>query len=80
LALLGVWLLFTDRLISRGSHLREIAGKDEMISHLTKTLEVRDQQVAVRDDQMQKLLANSDLTVQLLQSVAREARRGDLAS
>lgn len=80
LILLAVWLIFTDRLISRGSHLREIAGKDDQISYLRKALDRREEQVAVRDEQMQKLLTNSDLTVQLLQSVAREARRGDLAS
>ena len=76
---LAVWLVFTDRLISRGSHLREIAGKDELVAYLRKTLEIRDAEAALRTEQMNKLLTNSDLTVQLLQSVAREARRGDVA-
>lgn len=79
LILLAVWLIFTDRLISRGSHLREVAGKDDHIAYLRKTLEVRDEQARIRDEQVQKLLTNSDLTVSLLQSIAREARRGDVA-
>ena len=79
LVLLVVWLIFTDRLISRSSHLREVAAKDTVITYLSTALDKRDEQVAVRDEQMQKLLTNSDLTVQLLQSVAREARRGDVA-
>lgn len=80
LILMAVWLIFTDRLIPRSSHLREITGKDDHIAYLRKTLEVRDEQARIRDEQVQKLLINSDLTVSLLQSVAREARRGDLAS
>lgn len=80
LVLILVWFLFTDRLVTRSSHLREVAEKDDHIGYLRKTLEVREEQVRIRDEQMQKLLTNSDLTVQLLQSIAREARRGDLAS
>lgn len=76
LILMAVWLIFTDRLIPRASHLREVAEKDNFIAYLEKTLNVRDEQVRVRDEQMSKLLTNSDLTVQLLQSVAREARGG----
>lgn len=79
LVLLLIWMLFTDRIVTRGSHLREIADKDSHIAYLRKTLEVRDEQVRVRDEQMQKLLTNTDLTVQLLHSIAREAR-GDVAS
>lgn len=78
LVLLLVWFLFTDRIVTRGSHLREVADKDSHIAYLRKTLEVRDEQVRIRDDQIQKLLTNSDLTVQLLQSIAKEARRGDV--
>jgi hypothetical protein len=80
LVLILIWFLFTDRLVTRGSHLREITEKDSHIAYLRKTLEVRDEQVRIRDEQIQKLLTNSDLTVQLLQSIAREARRGDLES
>jgi hypothetical protein len=80
LVLVLVWFLFTDRLVTRNSHLREIRDKSDHIGYLRKTLEVRDEQVRIRDEQIQKLLTNSDLTVQLLQSIAREARRGDLAS
>jgi hypothetical protein len=79
LILMAVWFVFTDRLIPRASHLREISQKDDHIAYLRKTVEVRDEQVRIRDEQMQKLLANTDLTVQLLQSVSRDARR-DVAS
>jgi uncharacterized protein (DUF3084 family) len=82
LILLAVWLIFTDRLIPRASHLREMSQKDDHIAYLRKTVDVRDEQVRIRDEQIQKLLTNSDLTVQLLQSlqsVVREARRGDVA-
>jgi hypothetical protein len=78
LVIMVVWFIFTDRLVPRGSHLRLIADKDDHIRYLRQTLEVRDEQVRIRDEQIQKLLSNSDLTVQLLQSIAREARRGDV--
>lgn len=77
LILLAVWFIFTDRLVTRGSHLREVAHKDDHIAYLRKTLEVRDEQARIRDEQVQKLLTNSDLTVTLLTSIAREAHRGD---
>jgi hypothetical protein len=78
LVIMVVWFIFTDRLVPRGSHLRLIGDKDDHIKYLRQTLEVRDEQVRIRDEQIQKLLSNSDLTVQLLQSIAREARRGDV--
>jgi hypothetical protein len=78
LVIMVVWFIFTDRLVPLGSHLRLIGDKDDHIKYLRQTLEVRDEQVRIRDEQIQKLLSNSDLTVQLLQSIAREARRGDV--
>lgn len=77
LVALAVWFMFTDRLISRGSHLREVADKNDHITYLRKTLEVRDEQIKVQDAHIQRLLTNSDLTVQLLQSLDRQARRAD---
>lgn len=78
LVILVVWLIFTDRLIPRSSHMREVAAKDTVITYLSTALETRDQEAALRTEQMQKLLVNSDLTVQMLTSIAREAHRGDL--
>lgn len=78
LVIMVVWFIFTDRLVPRGSHLRLITDKEDHINYLRRTLEVRDEQVRIRDEQIQKLLSNSDLTVQLLQSIAREARRRDV--
>lgn len=79
--LLVVTLILTGRLIARSVHEDRIKDKDDQIANLRSTLAVRDEQVRVRDEQTTKLLAQSDLTVQLLQSLAREAGRdGDMAS
>ncbi|MFI1197684.1 hypothetical protein ACH4T9_31110 [Micromonospora sp. NPDC020750] len=76
-----VGLVLTGRLIARSVHEDRIKDKDDQIASLRSTLTVRDEQVRVRDEQTTKLLAQSDLTVQLLQSLAREAGRdGDMAS
>lgn len=74
-----VGLVLTGRLIARSVHEDRIKDKDDQISHLRATLAVRDEQVRVRDEQVSKLLPNTDLTVQLLQGLAREAGRDDLA-
>lgn len=68
-------LVLTGRLITRLAHEDRIRDKDDVIRDLRETLRVRDEQVRVRDEQTTKLLAQSDLTVQLLQSLAREAGR-----
>ncbi|MFG1776604.1 hypothetical protein ACGFIG_09265 [Micromonospora sp. NPDC049048] len=73
-----VGLVLTGRLIARSVHEDRIKDKDDQIANLRQTLTVRDEQVRVRDEQTTKLLAQSDLTVQLLQSLAREAGRHDL--
>jgi hypothetical protein len=73
-----VGLVLTGRLIARSVHEDRIKDKDDQIASLRSTLTVRDEQVRVRDEQTTKLLAQSDLTVQLLQSLAREAGRHDL--
>lgn len=72
-------LVLTGRLIARSVHEDRVKDKDDQIANLRQTLTVRDEQVRVRDEQTTKLLAQSDLTVQLLQSLAREAGR-DVAS
>ncbi|MEV6798551.1 hypothetical protein AB0M91_09405 [Micromonospora rifamycinica] len=74
-----VGLVLTGRLVPRSVHEDRIRDKDDQLTNLRQTLTVRDEQVRVRDEQTTKLLAQSDLTVQLLQSLAREAGR-DVAS
>lgn len=71
---MAVWLIYTGRLISRTAHEDRIADLTKHVEYLRKTLEVRDEEVRIRSEQVQKLLTNSDLTVQLLQSLQREAR------
>lgn len=78
--LLVVVLILTGRLVSRSVYEDRIKDKDAQIASLQAALAARDEQVRVRDEQTQKLLTQSDLTVQLLQSLAREAGRNDLAS
>ncbi|MEW2442777.1 hypothetical protein GA0070622_1178 [Micromonospora sediminicola] len=73
-----VALVLTGRLVPRTVHEDRVRDKDDQIAHLRATLAVRDEQVRVRDEQVQKLLPNTDLTVQLLQGLAREAGRHDL--
>lgn len=81
-AIAGVFVLLMafGRLIARSVHEDRIKDKDDQIASLRETLTVRDEQVRVRDEQTTKLLAQSDLTVQLLQSLAKEAGRNDVAS
>lgn len=81
-AIAGIFMLFMafGRLIARSVHEDRVRDKDDQIVNLRETLKVRDEQVRVRDEQTTKLLAQSDLTVQLLQSLAKEAGRNDVAS
>lgn len=87
LLLFVVGLVLTGRLVSRGVHEDRIRDKDQQITRLEKTLDARDETIrvqnermAVRDEQLSKLLAQSELTVQLLTSLAREAGHADLAT
>ncbi|MFI6228870.1 hypothetical protein ACIBCR_16325 [Micromonospora echinospora] len=73
-----VLLILTGRLLTRPAHEDRIRDKNDQITYLQGALATRDEQVRVRDEQTTKLLAQSDLTVQLLQSLAREAGRHDL--
>ncbi|MEU5668941.1 hypothetical protein ABZ749_00960 [Micromonospora sp. NPDC047753] len=75
-----VLLVLTGRLVSRSVHEDRIKDKDGQIADLKETVKVKDEQIRVRDDQLTKLLPNSDLTVRLLQGLAREAGRDDLAT
>lgn len=75
-----VVLILTGRLVARSVYEDRIKDKDAQIASLQAALAAKDEQVRVRDEQTQKLLTQSDLTVQLLQSLAREAGRDDLAS
>lgn len=75
-----VALVLTGRLVPRSVHEDRVRDKAEQVTYLQQTLAVRDEQVRVRDEQVQKLLPNSDLTIQLLQGLAREAGRDDLVA
>lgn len=75
-----VVLIVTSRLIPRPTHEDRIRDKDQQIAYLQATLAVRDEELKVRGGQVEKLLTQSDLTVQLLQSLAREAGRDDVAA
>ncbi|MCT2279312.1 hypothetical protein [Micromonospora chalcea] len=81
-AIAGVFVLLMaiGRLIPRSSHEDRVGDYKERIANLEATLAVRDEQIRVRDEQVTKLLPNTDLTVRLLQGLAREAGRHDLAS
>ncbi|MEU4570737.1 hypothetical protein [Micromonospora sp. NPDC023956] len=75
-----IGLVLTGRLVPRTVHEDRVRDKAEQVVYLQQTLAVRDEQVRVRDEQVQKLLPNSDLTIQLLQGLAREAGRDDLVA
>lgn len=75
-----VTLILLGRLVPRSVLEDRVRDKVERIVYLEATLAVRDEQVRVRDEQTQHLLQQSNLTVQLLQSLAREAGRDDLAA
>ena len=79
--LVAVLLILAGRIVPRRTHEDRIRDKDSQITYLQQTLGVRDEELQVRSEQLQKLLTQSDLTVQLLQSLAREAgARGNVAS
>lgn len=69
-----VYMVLTGRLVTRQAHMDRIADKDAQIAYLQAADAVRVEQVRVRDEQISKLLPQSDLTVQLLQGLTREAR------
>jgi hypothetical protein len=75
-----VLLVLVGRLVPRKMHEERIGDKDQQIVYLQQTVQVRDEQAAVRDEQLQKLLTNSDLTVQLLRALSKEAGRDDLVA
>ena len=74
------WALARGLIVTRREHDNRIGDKDAQIAYLRETLATRDQEAAVRSEQIGKLLTNTDLTVQLLQGVHREATRGDMAT
>lgn len=79
--LIIVMLIVVGRLVPRATHVDRVSDKDAQITYLQQTLAVRDAELGVRSAQVDKLMTQSDLTVQLLQSLAREAgARGDMAS
>lgn len=80
IVLFVVTLIIVGRLVPRSVHEDRIKDKDQQIAYLQQTVQVRDEQARVRDEQLQKLLPNSDLTVQLLRALAKEAGRDDLVA
>lgn len=72
------WFLATGRAVTRREHDNRVADKDAVIADLRETLKIRDQEAAIRTEQIGKLLTNTDLTVALLQGLTREVRRADL--
>lgn len=81
-AIAGVFVLLMafGRLIPRSTHEDRVRDKDTQIADQKATIAVKDEQIRVRDEQLSKLLPNSDLTVRILQGIAREAGRDDLAA
>jgi hypothetical protein len=77
---LVVALVLTGRLVSRSVHEDRIRDKDAQIDYLRATLASREEELRVRGQQVDRLLTQSDLTVQLLQSLAREAGRDDVVA
>lgn len=75
-----VALVLTGRLMTRAAHEDRIRDHKDRITYLEATLSSRDDELRVRGQQVDKLLAQSELTVQLLQSIAREAGHDDLAA
>lgn len=80
LVALVVLLVLTGRLLPRSAHEDRVSDKDQQIGYLQQTLTSRDEELRVRGQQVDKLLTQSDLTVQLLQSLSREAGRDDLVA
>lgn len=72
------WALARGLLVTRREHDGRVADKDAVIADLRETVKVKDQEAAIRTEQIGKLLTNTDLTVSLLQGLSREARRADL--
>lgn len=75
-----VLLIITSRLIPRPTHEDRVRDKDAQIVYLQQALASRDEELRVRGQQVDKLLTQSDLTVQLLRSLAREAGRDDVVA
>lgn len=78
--LLVVALILTGRLVSRAVHEDRIRDKDVQVDYLRATIAARDEELRVRGQQVDKLLTQSDLTVQLLRSLTREAGRDDVVA
>ncbi len=75
-----VLLIITSRLIPRPTHEDRVRDKDAQIVYLQQTLASRDEELRVRGQQVDKLLTQSDLTVQLLRSLTKEAGRDDMVA
>ncbi|WFE45293.1 hypothetical protein [Verrucosispora sp. WMMD1129] len=70
---LVVVLILLGRLIPRTVHEDRIRDKTERIAYLEATLKTRDDELRVRSEQVSRLLGQGDMSVQVLQSLAREA-------
>lgn len=70
---LVVVLILLGRLLPRSVHEDRVRDKDEQIASLKATLVTRDEELRVRSEQVSRLLGSTDMQVQVLQSLAREA-------
>lgn len=77
---LVVILVLVGRLVPRSVMDDRIRDRAERITYLEQTLAARDEELRIRGQQVDRLLAQSDLMVQLLQGLAREAGRDDLVA
>lgn len=75
-----VMLILLGRLIPRSAHEDRVTDLKERIASLQETLAIRDQELQVRGAQVTRLLGQGDMSVQVLQSLAREAGSDDVVA
>ncbi|MER7164486.1 hypothetical protein ABT336_00185 [Micromonospora sp. NPDC000207] len=74
---LVIVLILLGRLLPRSAHEDRVGDLKERITFLQDTLATRDEELRVRGEQVSKLLGQGDMSVQVLQSLAREAGSDD---
>ncbi|KXK63343.1 hypothetical protein AWW66_03250 [Micromonospora rosaria] len=74
---LVVVLILLGRLLPRSAHEDRVGDLKERISSLEATLATRDAELRVRGEQVSRLLGQGDMSVQVLESLAREAGADD---
>ncbi|MGA3562617.1 hypothetical protein [Melissospora conviva] len=77
----AVWLILTGRLIPRTTHEDRIGDKDKQIAWLLEENAAKSAEAKIRTEQVNKLMSNSDLSLAILNSIAKTAGRdADVAS